>query len=985
MGCANSKPTVVGVDKKPEHRVESAEMAGEAKDVVPPLKKEKKKSKRISLYGRAKRLRRKGVSAESEQKRKERKVGSIVFEEEDLPLQTYEKDEETIKTMEAALKNHFLFANMTDALLRDLVMCFEREEFLAEDVILEQGAESTKEDKMYLVSEGEVEIFIDAKKNEIEMPQTYTLSVDANANVSGGIKDEDKKAKVKRSKFKSQLLVINSTQGKTKVAEKGPGEIFGDIALLFAGPRSASVHAKSEELVLFSLNRRAFTKLVVKNSGGTESIRFLREIPLLHTLSDNTLGELSNRMIIEKHNHGDVVIEAGGVGDSLLIIESGHVVVRKDLPDGSQIEVMRYGRGEFIGERSLMTGQIRTADCVADGDVQILKLMKEDFLVMKPLIHDIMKEHMIFTGLKDMPKTTNLTEDQIEVIVPQFEEDRFMEGDEVMCIGDESDKVYIVESGEIEGVSSTGEVTKKMAFDYFSMDSIVGTHKSDITYTVKSEEAVCFVLHREDFEEKLGKLEQVISSNSLMTKLKKSPALAVLSESELESLQTDFQREVFKDGETIVKQGDKGDKFYILLEGEVVVTKEDKKAKTVTEVVRLKEGDQFGERALLFSETRAANVIASKEPTIVLALSRDAFEAKLGSLKEIMEAEVKAQEEKAKEVAVRYCDLEISKVLGSGQFGSVCVCKQKYTGARYAMKKIPKAMVISLGQFDHVENERDVMTKCQSPFLVRLYRAFHDYENQYMCLELVPGGELFHLLDLEGRFNEAAVKFFAASVILGFRAMHSQGIVYRDLKPENLLLDADGYLKICDFGFAKHVGSGKTFTFCGTPDYQAPEIIKRVGHSYAADYWALGVLIYELMIGDAPFTPDDDDPRGTYKNILQGNFKIPSWISNQAADIITKLLTQAPEKRLGCGRNGIKEIMQHPWFRGFDWTKLERRKMNPPIKPQMADENDLSNFEEVEDDSEYTRLAIKEDSEMLTRCLQDEKLWEKWDSIDAEN
>ncbi|QDZ20511.1 cGMP-dependent protein kinase [Chloropicon primus] len=979
MGCASSKPTVVETKTKVE---EDDPIKEEENDKVPPLKREKKKSKRISLYGRAKRLRRKGVSAESEQKRKERKVGSIVFEEDDAPLQTYEKDESVIKTMEAALKNHFLFANMTDVLLRELVMCFEREEFLSGDVILEQGAESTKEDKMYLVHEGTVEIFIDAKKNEIEMPQTYTLSVDAKDEPEDD--PEEKKKKVKRSKFKSQLLVINSAQGKTKVAEKGPGEIFGDIALLFAGPRSASVHAQSEDLVLFSLNRRAFTKLVVKNSGGTESIRFLREIPLLHTLSDNTLGELSNRMIIEKHNHRDVVIEAGGVGDSLLIIESGHVVVRKDLPDGSQIEVMRYGRGEFIGERSLMTGQIRTADCVAEGDVQILKLMKEDFLVMKPLIHDIMKEHMIFTGLKDMPLTTDLTEDQIEVIVPLFEEDHYMEGDEVLLTGDKSDKVYIVESGEIEGVSSSGEMTKKLAFDYFSENSILDTTTSDITYTVKSDNAVCFCLHREDFEDKLGRLETVIRNNSLMAKLRKSPALAVLSESELESLQTDFQREVYEDGEVIVKQGEKGEKFYILLEGEVVVTKEDKKAKTITEVVRLSEGDQFGERALLFSETRAANVIASKEPTIVLALSRDAFEAKLGSLKEIMEAEVKAQEAKSKEVAVRFCDLELAKVLGSGQFGSVCVCKQKYTGHLYALKKIPKNMVISLGQFDHVENERDVMTKCQSPFLVRLYRAFHDYENLFMVLELVPGGELFHLLDLEGRFTESAVKFFAASVILGFRAMHSQGIVYRDLKPENLLLDAEGYLKICDFGFAKHVGSGKTFTFCGTPDYQAPEIIKRVGHSYAADYWALGVLIYELMIGDAPFTPEDDDPRGTYKNILQGNFKIPTWISNQAADIIAKLLTQAPEKRLGCGRNGIKEIMQHPWFRGFDWAKLERRKMTPPIKPQMADEFDLSNFEEVEDDSEYTRLAVKEDSEMLQRCLQDEKLWEKWDSIDAE-
>lgn len=925
------------------------------------------------------------MSAESEQKRKERKVGSIVFEEDETPLQQYDKEPSIIESMKKALMNHFLFANMPEQLLTELILCFERETFSSGDVILEQGTESSKEDKMYLVHEGTVEIFIDAKKNEIQMPQTYTIVETTKEKAPPAVATEniqEQKKKMKRSKFKSQLLVINSAHGKTKVAEKGAGEIFGDIALLFAGPRSASVHALSENLVLFSLNRRAFTKLVVKNSGGTQSVRFLREIPLLHTLSDNTLGELSNRMIIEKHRHGDVIIEAGGVGDSLLIIESGHVVVKKDMPDGSQIEVMRYGRGEFIGERSLMTGTIRTADCVAEGDVQILKLMKDDFLVMKPLIYEIMKEHMIFTVIKEMPLTKELTEDQIEIIVPLFEEERYMEGDEILTSGDSSDCVYIVESGEV--VSSSSEDKKKLAFDYFSEGSMEKTMTSEDTWTVKSESAVCFVLRRSDFEGKLGTLASVISNNSFMSKLKKSPALSVLSEGELESLQSDFQKEVYKDGETIVKQGEKGEKFYILLEGEVVVTKEDKKAKTITEVVRLKEGDQFGERALLFSETRAANVIASKEPTIVLALSRDAFEAKLGSLKEIMEAEVKAQEEKSKEVKVRYCDLEVSKVLGSGQFGSVCVCKQKYTGHLYALKKIPKNMVISLGQFDHVENERDVMSKCQSPFLVRLYRAFHDYENLFMVLELVPGGELFHLLDLEGRFTEKAVQFYAASVILGFRSMHSQGIVYRDLKPENLLLDADGYLKICDFGFAKHVGSGKTFTFCGTPDYQAPEIIKRIGHSYAADYWALGVLIYELLIGDAPFTPEDDDPRGTYKNILQGNFKIPTWISNGAADIIAKLLTQAPEKRLGCGRNGIKEIMSHPWFRGFDWTKLERRKMVPPIKPHMADEFDLSNFEEVEDDSEYTRLAIKEDSEMLQRCLEDEKLWEKWDSVDAE-
>lgn len=933
-----------------------------------------KVSKRMSLYGRAKRLRRKGVSAESEQKRKERKVGSIVFDEEDIVLPTFYKDPETTDRIKVALKTHFLFANLEDTLFTKLVECMEKEKFGPQQIILKQGTEASKEDKMYLIDEGEVEVFIESgNKGSGEVHQSFTIveGIDENS-------DQFKPQVKKRSRFKSQLIQINT--GKTKVAEKASGEIFGDIALLFAGPRTASVYSKGN-CTVYALNRKAFTKLLVQSAGGTQSIRFLREIPLLHTLSDNTLGELSNLMILEKYDDGQVVIEAGGVGDSLLIIESGYVAVAKDMPDGSRKEVMRYGRGEFIGERSLMTGKIRTADCYAVGDVQILKLMKDDFLVMKPLIYDVIKDHLIFTVMQEMPETEALTEDQIESCIDLFDEEKFYEGDTVWTPGDEVDKLYIIESGELEREEG-GTTTSLLSFDFFGEKSLHATQTPTSSIRAKSDTTV-FAMHRDDFVEKYGDLKTLVESNSLMSKLQKSPALSVLSENELESLQSDFSKEAFKEGTHIIRQGETGDKFYILFSGEAVVTKEMDTGEIV-EVVRLKEGDQFGERALLFSDTRAANVIASKDNTVVLSLTREQFEAKLGSLKDIMEAEVQSQEERAKEVKIRYSDLEIAKVLGSGQFGAVSVAKHRFTSQLYALKKIPKSMVISLGQFDHVENERDVMVRVISPFLVRLFRGFHDYENLYMVLELVPGGELFHLLDMEGRFNEQATRFFAASVILGLRALHSQGIVYRDLKPENLLLDADGYLKICDFGFAKQVGSGKTFTFCGTPDYQAPEIIKRVGHSYAADYWALGVLIYELLVGDAPFCPDDDDPRGTYKNILQGALKIPTWISNQAADIISKLLTQAPEKRLGCGRNGIKEIMAHPWFRGFDWTKLERRKMVPPIKPEMSHKFDLSNFEEVEDDSEYTRLAIRKDQKLIDKCLNDQKLWANWDSIDAE-
>jgi len=174
--------------------------------------------------------------------------------------------------------------------------------------------------------------------------------------------------------------------------------------------------------------------------------------------------------------------------------------------------------------------------------------------------------------------------------------------------------------------------------------------------------------------------------------------------------------------------------------------------------------------------------------------------------------------------------------------------------------------------------------------------------------------------------------------------LHEKGIVYRDIKPENLLLDKDGYIKMVDFGFAKQI-SGPTYTICGTPDYIAPEIITRKGHQFAADYWALGVLTYEMLTGEPPFSTPDTPEKTIYSNIIEGRYTMQQWMSPLVKDFIANLLALDPAQRLGSGPKGVKAIRNHPWFAEIDWIKLERKKLPPPIPIKVKNHLDISNFD----------------------------------------
>jgi protein kinase A len=212
----------------------------------------------------------------------------------------------------------------------------------------------------------------------------------------------------------------------------------------------------------------------------------------------------------------------------------------------------------------------------------------------------------------------------------------------------------------------------------------------------------------------------------------------------------------------------------------------------------------------------------------------------------------------------------------------------------------------------------------------------------YIVLEYVCGGEVFTHLRKAGKFPNDVGKFYGAEIILAFEHLHSLNIIYRDLKPENLLLDQGGHIKITDFGFAKKVPE-RTFTLCGTPEYLAPEIIQSKGHGKAVDWWALGILIYEMLVGYPPFF--DESPFRIYEKILEGKIQFPKWVDARAKDLIKGLLTTDHTKRLGTLKRGVQDIRGHKWFAGVDWDMLLSKKIPAPIPVRVQAEGDSRYFD----------------------------------------
>ena len=284
-------------------------------------------------------------------------------------------------------------------------------------------------------------------------------------------------------------------------------------------------------------------------------------------------------------------------------------------------------------------------------------------------------------------------------------------------------------------------------------------------------------------------------------------------------------------------------------------------------------------------------------------------------------------------------DFKIISVIGRGFYGKVMLVRKNDTGELYAIKTIHKSYLIESGKTNAVIAERNLMMKAKYPFLVSLYFTFQNESKFYLGLEYVPGGDLYFYKQRVGTLPAADIKLYVAEIGLAISYLHSIGIVYRDLKPENVLIDRDGHIKLVDFGLSKDILKMKsTSTFCGTPEYMSPEILEKKRYGYKVDEWALGVLLFEMTIGYLPFK--DDNRRIMYSRIIEEEPKIPDDTDPNLSDIIRKLLTKDPEKR-----PKFADLKTHPYFAGLDWSKVFRKEYQPLYIPLISDPLSLDNFD----------------------------------------
>ncbi|XP_069478962.1 ribosomal protein S6 kinase alpha-1 isoform X1 [Ambystoma mexicanum] len=300
---------------------------------------------------------------------------------------------------------------------------------------------------------------------------------------------------------------------------------------------------------------------------------------------------------------------------------------------------------------------------------------------------------------------------------------------------------------------------------------------------------------------------------------------------------------------------------------------------------------------------------------------------------------------------------ELLKVLGQGSFGKVFLVRKitpPDNGHLYAMKVLKKA-TLKVRDRVRTKMERDILADVNHPFVVKLHYAFQTEGKLYLILDFLRGGDLFTRLSKEVMFTEEDVKFYLAELALGLDHLHSLGIIYRDLKPENILLDEEGHIKLTDFGLSKEAidHEKKAYSFCGTVEYMAPEVVNRQGHTHSADWWSYGVLMFEMLTGSLPF--QGKDRKETMTLILKAKLGMPQFLSNEAQSLLRALFKRNPNNRLGSSMDCAEEIKRHPFFSTIDWNKLFRRELPPPFKPAVVQPDDTIYF-----DTEFTSRTPKD-------------------------
>lgn len=699
----------------------------------------------------------------------------------------------------------------------------------------------------------------------------------------------------------------------------------------------------------------------------------LEKIPFLQTLSANDLVNIANNLQVREYKPREFLMQEGDVGHEFFIILEGTCTVSTE-ENGIIAELHA---GDYCGEQALLNDCVRTASIQALCHIQCVTLQQKAFrnllgeksrvkfakrsakraaVVALPKVtrqvdrQSLLKPNITRDWLLERVGTNLLFEtmnkDQKLAIIDRMHKMSVAAGEDIIIQGTEGDEFYVIDQGTFDVIvdgEKVAELTRGKCCGELAL-----LYDAPRNATVKAtSNGVVWTVQRGEFRSALQNMYERSDAAHIQL-LRKLEIFHSLLTNELHLISDACTEHTYESGVHIIKEGETGDRFYMIMEGQAIWSKSNGTSGEVT-------SGYFGELALMNHVTRQATIIA-KTPLHTLELKRADFVMLLGPLEDIMKAKAKTYKAatsvmESQDPQQKVCKLEDLKhlgILGRGAFGYVTLVEDPNTEIIYALKAIRKTLIVEHNQENIILREKHIMKRLRHKRLVNCFRTYRDECRVYFLLDACLGGELFTILRKKRYFSERTGRFYAGCVIQGFEFMHSKDIVYRDLKPENLVLELSGYVKIADFGFAKHV-TDKTFTLCGTPDYLAPEIVTGQGHGKGVDWWTLGVLIYEMLASVSPFYASD--PLMMYRNIVRGKYKTPKYFSDEVADMVKALLCRRATKRLGVIAGGASKIRQHPWFVGIDWDAMARNRYNAPFVPKVNSPRDFSNFKQVKDEN----------------------------------
>ena len=702
-----------------------------------------------------------------------------------------------------------------------------------------------------------------------------------------------------------------------KIKTFSVGESFGELALLHGAPRSGTVKAVTE-CGLWVLERKNFRKIVdhITKMNFEENKTFIQSVPILRTIDHYQQAILCLSLIKETFEEGKYIVKEGENADCIYIIKEGEVNI---VHDGKVVRTLK--KGENFGERSILVQSQRTMDVIT-------KTHCVCYSISKATLQNMLGEKYISFLFLNFIKASFITSKYFSIFNSDLLQDIF-HFFEAINLGPgsvafekgyiKSSHIVVIIDGHLIDKEKKEIVANRGALLF--EEELLNNSQEQINCDLITEfDCLLLKAKTEDVIKQLGgSLQEILNKSDIIDTLSKVSVFKNLSKTKMEILTSKIRVENFSDGQKIITEGETGDKFYIVKSGKVDITVNNKYIRT------LNEKEYFGERALFFNEARSATIV-SKGPVSLFYLSQNDFMSTIEeNMKQFLLNRLYLQDD-----TIELQDLLFVKTLGSGNYGSVSLVQCKKNKFTYAIKGISRKQINYEQLHNNLELERSILLQIDHPFIVKLVKTLKDDRFIYFLMEYIQGKELFDTIRDIGLLTAVQTQFYGGSLLLAMEYLHNRKFIYRDLKPENVMvLNKNGYLKLIDFGTCKKIDD-RTSTIIGTPHYMAPEVVLGEGYSFQVDYWSIAICMYEFMCGGVPFGENADDPMEVYLAVVNTKLSFPSFCKDRDfKNLMTNMLNKNPVKRL----TKSERIKNHVWFQNFNWEQLIEMNMKAGYLP----------------------------------------------------